>query len=177
VAIVTIDWEPYYCYRPHSEFWEKNDPLVDEPTEYLLDFLRRHDLKAIFYCLGFLKDKKPDLFQKIKDDGHTIGDHTYYHKLERERPEGLFRAPRWEGEKRLFSGGFWFRFMPYWWVKREVEKTGILFIHPYDVMLSHPNTGNPIHNFTRQVGLENSRNRMERIVREITFEDPKEYFL
>src|SRR3990167_3450075 len=106
----TVDWEPWYSFKSYGKFWEDNDPLVEEPTMYLLDLLRRHDIKAIFYCVGWLSHHSPLLLSKIKNDGHIIGDHTYYHDatLYHIKPK-IFRAPRWQGEKRLYSGGFWFR--------------------------------------------------------------------
>lgn len=160
----TVDWEAINSF----DSYEKWDMNIDETTHYLLDLLRRHDIKSIFYCVGWLYDNKQDLVKLIKEDGHIIGDHTYFHstnptiRFKEERP---FRAPRWIGEKRLFSGGFWFRLMPYWWIKREVEKEGIFFIHPHDVVLEHPNCG--IRTFDRNIGLKTSRDKLERLVREI----------
>jgi len=166
----TVDWEPYFCFKKYSLFWENNDPLIEEPTHYLLDLLRRHNIKAIFYVVGWIAGKRHDLIEMIKKDGHLIGDHTYYHQGNGSfKP---FRSPRWKGEKRLYSGGFWFRVMPYWWIKKEVEKTGIFFIHPHDVMLSHPKEPSLIHNFKRQTGLATSRDKLERLVREIQFDNP-----
>lgn len=175
-VIFTIDWEPYYSFKSYGSFWENNDPLIEEPTYYLLDLLRRHDVKAVFYCVGWLTHHSPLLFSKIKSEGHLIGDHTYYHKmpLNQVTPSPLFRAPRWKGQKRLLSGGFWFRLMPYWWIKKEVEKTGCFFIHPHDVMESHPECG--IRTFDRRLGLKTSRDKLERLMREVTWENPKEYF-
>jgi len=169
----TVDWEHYLCYLPYGKSWYENDLLIKEPTEYLLDLLKRHEVKAIFYCLGWLVSVEPLLFKKIKEDGHIIGDHTYYHTLEGvERYEFPFRAPRWKGEKRLYSGGFWFRTMPYWWVKREIEKTECFFIHPHDVMLEHPTCHTPWQDFKRQTGLLTARDKLERLMREVKFSEP-----
>lgn len=178
--LFTVDWEPVFSFKPYGTYWEKNDPLVDEPTQYLLDLLRRHDVKAIFYCVGWLRDRKMKLFEQIYDEGHLLGDHTYLHTYEKRSKEELdnplFRAPRWQGVKRLYSGGFWFRLMPYWWIKKEVEKTGVFFIHPHDLLFDHPDCGNPIKTFERRLGLKTSRDKLERLMREVKFENPKDYF-
>lgn len=180
MAVFTVDWEHWGSFKPYGKYWEDNDPLIEEPTNYLLDLLRRHQIKAIFYCVGWMVDNYSESFRKIKDDGHVIGDHTYYHKMpsldmkffyERlNRKEEPFRAPRFKGQKRLYSGGFWFRAMPYNWLKKEVEKTGIFFVHPHDVLLEHPDCGLRI--FDRRLGLKNSRDKLERLCREVVWNEP-----
>lgn len=163
----TIDWEPWNSFESHDK-WNAHES-IDEPTHYLLDLLRRHKIKAIFYCVGWLQFRRVDLIDLIQKDGHVIGYHSYFHQhdddeIPNDRP---YRAPRWKDEKRLYSGGFWFRIMPYWWIKREVEKTGIFFIHPHDVLLEHPDCG--IRTLDRRLGLKTSRNKLERLCREVTW--------
>lgn len=178
--VFTVDWEAYFCYRPYSSFWEENDPLVEEPTMYLLDLLRRHNIKAIFYCLGWLVDKRPDLFELIKKEGHIIGWHTYYHNNQQVKwPNKFiddkvipFRAPRFKGEPRLYSGGFWFRFLPYSWSKKLLEKSGVFYIHPHDVLPWHPTEPSLRHNFKRCWGLDTVRDKLEKLCREVEFENP-----
>lgn len=172
-AIMTVDYEPWFSFHRYSFKWENTCLQIDEPTDYLLDLLKRHKIKAIFYMVGWLSNKRIDLFDKIRHAGHVLGDHTYYHRMpdnELTKRPYLFRAPRWEGEKRLFSGGFWMRAMPYWWLKREVEKTGIFFLHPHDVMLKHPDAG--IRTFDRRLGLKTSRDKLERLCREVVWNVP-----
>ena len=167
MAKFTVDWEHVNSYKPFAE-WSKENPLVQEPTEYLLDLLSRHNVKAIFYVVGWLRFSSPLQFSQIVSAGHTIGDHTWSHDVEDGQPRFKpFRAPRWKGEKRLYSGGFWFRFMPYSWIKKEVERTGIFFIHPHDIMESHPRCDNPLRNWIRQAGLKTSRDKLERLMREV----------
>ena len=70
--------------------WEINDPngvfltFDDGPTpgitEWILDTLRRYDAKATFFVLGKNAEMYPDLYQKILDEGHKIGNHTYSHQ-------------------------------------------------------------------------------------------------
>ena len=173
--IFTVDWESWFCYRPYSQFWEETDPLVEEPTMYLLDLLRRHQIKAIWYCLGWLVNRKPQLFLQIKAEGHVIGDHTYFHEYNfpKEMLENhLFRAPRFVGQTKLYSGGFWFRALPYKIFLPILKQSGIMFIHPHDVLLEHPKTGSVIQDFKRQTGLKTVRDKLERLCREVTFENP-----
>ena len=48
-------------------------------TEFVLDELRRYGFHATFFCRGDNAEKYPDLLQRIKDEGHAVGNHTYSH--------------------------------------------------------------------------------------------------
>ena len=177
--VFEVHWEPFFSLYPYSSFWEENDPLVEEPTYYLLDLLRRHEIKATWYCVGWLIDKQRNLFDFIEKEGHKIGWHTYYHTgpLSSKYPDNfmdsdkflVYRSPRWKGEKRLYSGGFWLRLMPYWWLKREVLKSGTFFVHPHDLLFEHPKCG--IRTFDRRLGLKTARDKLERLCRQVEFKN------
>ena len=49
-------------------------------TEWILSTLRRYNAKATFFVLGKNVEMYPDLYQKILDEGHRIGNHTYSHQ-------------------------------------------------------------------------------------------------
>jgi len=51
-------------------------PIV---TEYVLEQLHQHDAKATFFCVGDNIAKHPHVFQKIIEQGHSIGNHTFNH--------------------------------------------------------------------------------------------------
>ncbi len=48
-------------------------------TEAILQLLKKHNVKATFFCIGHKIDENPQLFKKIIEAGHTIGNHTYSH--------------------------------------------------------------------------------------------------
>jgi peptidoglycan/xylan/chitin deacetylase (PgdA/CDA1 family) len=48
-------------------------------TTWVLDQLRQFEAKGTFFCLGKNVEKNPDLYRKIIDEGHTVGNHTYSH--------------------------------------------------------------------------------------------------
>ncbi|MCQ2203372.1 MAG: polysaccharide deacetylase family protein [Bacteroidales bacterium] len=48
-------------------------------TPKVLDVLKKHNIKATFFCIASEAEKYPDIVKRIVDEGHTIGQHTYYH--------------------------------------------------------------------------------------------------
>ena len=69
--------------------WEsKSDKILltfdDGPnpdtTEMILENLSKHNIKAIFFCVGENLNKYPFLVKKIISEGHTIGNHTHSHQ-------------------------------------------------------------------------------------------------
>lgn len=54
----------------------------DGPTELtplFLDLLNRYEAKAVFFCIGRQIAQYPQIVQRIKEEGHLIGNHTYSH--------------------------------------------------------------------------------------------------
>jgi peptidoglycan/xylan/chitin deacetylase (PgdA/CDA1 family) len=101
-------------------FWriptEKNEVFLtfdDGPTpiitEKVLDILSHYHAKATFFCIGKNVDNHPQLFQRILDEGHQVGNHTQSHKngwktgyaqylrdvltAKKNNPSTLFRPP------------------------------------------------------------------------------------
>lgn len=48
-------------------------------TDWVLDELKKHNAKGTFFCLGKNVKAHPELFQRIKDEGHAVGNHTHNH--------------------------------------------------------------------------------------------------
>lgn len=56
-----------------------DDGPTPEITEWVLDVLQQHDIKATFFCIGNNIAKHPDIFLKVVEAGHSIGNHTFNH--------------------------------------------------------------------------------------------------
>lgn len=56
-----------------------DDGPIPETTPWILDLLRKYNAKATFFCVGDNVSKYPDLFDAIKNDGHSVGNHTFNH--------------------------------------------------------------------------------------------------
>jgi len=48
-------------------------------TEKVLDLLQKYNAKATFFCIGNQIEKHPDIFQRILQEGHVVGNHTFTH--------------------------------------------------------------------------------------------------
>jgi peptidoglycan/xylan/chitin deacetylase (PgdA/CDA1 family) len=49
-------------------------------TPKILDVLRRHNVKAMFFLIGENAEKYPDITRRIAEEGHITGNHTYSHQ-------------------------------------------------------------------------------------------------
>lgn len=56
-----------------------DDGPVPGPTDFVLDVLKRYNLKGTFFCIGDNVRKHPDVFKRIIAEGHVVGNHTYNH--------------------------------------------------------------------------------------------------
>ena len=56
-----------------------DDGPTPEVTSSVLDHLSLHNAKATFFCIGENVKKHPTLYNRIIEEGHTIGNHTHTH--------------------------------------------------------------------------------------------------
>lgn len=56
-----------------------DDGPSDEGTMKVLEILDKYNLKAAFFCIGKNAEIHPSILQKIHDQGHLIGNHSYSH--------------------------------------------------------------------------------------------------
>ncbi len=48
-------------------------------TPFVLDELRAHNAKATFFCIGKNVADHPEIYRRILEEGHAVGNHTYNH--------------------------------------------------------------------------------------------------
>ena len=56
-----------------------DDGPVKEVTPFVLDTLEQYDAKATFFCVGENIEENPEIFQRLKDQDHSIGSHSHNH--------------------------------------------------------------------------------------------------
>lgn len=48
-------------------------------TAQILDVLKAHGVSATFFVVGNFVTQNPELVRRMRDEGHTVGNHTYHH--------------------------------------------------------------------------------------------------
>jgi len=56
-----------------------DDGPVPGPTDFVLETLKKYSCKATFFCIGDNIRKHPEVFKKIMEEDHVIGNHTFNH--------------------------------------------------------------------------------------------------
>ena len=56
-----------------------DDGPTPEITEWTLQELNKYNAKATFFCIGKNIQQHPEIFQKIIENNHSIGNHTHNH--------------------------------------------------------------------------------------------------
>ena len=51
-------------------------------TDAILDILKQYDVKATFFVTGKPQEKYKEMYQRIVEEGHTLGMHSYSHKYD-----------------------------------------------------------------------------------------------
>ena len=65
-----------------KELWLTIDDGPDpSTTPAILEWLEAHQAKASFFLIGAKAQKHPDLVESIRRRGHTIGNHSFSHRL------------------------------------------------------------------------------------------------
>ena len=68
--------------KPNTEnkiYLTFDDGPIPEITVWVLEELKKHDAKATFFCIGHNIEKHPEIFEKVINEGHSIGNHTFNH--------------------------------------------------------------------------------------------------
>jgi peptidoglycan/xylan/chitin deacetylase (PgdA/CDA1 family) len=56
-----------------------DDGPIPDLTPYVLEKLKEFGVYATFFCVGDNVFKFPEIFKKIMDHGHAVGNHTFNH--------------------------------------------------------------------------------------------------
>jgi peptidoglycan/xylan/chitin deacetylase (PgdA/CDA1 family) len=56
-----------------------DDGPTPDITDWTLQVLNQYSAKATFFCIGNNIEKYPDIFSRVLENGHAIGNHTYSH--------------------------------------------------------------------------------------------------
>jgi peptidoglycan-N-acetylglucosamine deacetylase len=56
-----------------------DDGPIPGPTEFVLDVLAKNKIKATFFSIGDNIRKHPAVFDRVVEEGHAVGNHTFNH--------------------------------------------------------------------------------------------------
>jgi polysaccharide deacetylase family protein (PEP-CTERM system associated) len=93
--ILSIDIEDWYCVLdvggPTVEEWSSLSCRIHHPVRKLLSLTRTAKIPAVFFVLGWVAERYPEIVKEIKESGFEIGSHSYAHRLVYQQTHSEFR--------------------------------------------------------------------------------------
>jgi polysaccharide deacetylase family protein (PEP-CTERM system associated) len=94
--LMTVVLEDYFhvgamrgLIRPHQ--WNRFETRFESNTLKALDLLKKNDVKATFFVLGWVAERQPELVAEIARQGHEIANYGYAHRDVQQMTRGEFR--------------------------------------------------------------------------------------
>lgn len=86
------DWFHLLDFEPtkNPKDWEKFESRVDYGLDKILAALNDSKVKATFFVLAWLAERRPELVKELKVSGHEIASHGYGHQLAYEQTPNDF---------------------------------------------------------------------------------------
>ena len=83
---LTVDVEDYFQVSAFADYikrleWDEHPLRVENNTYKLLDLFDEYQVKATFFILGWVAERKPELVTEIAKRGHEVACHGYSHQL------------------------------------------------------------------------------------------------
>lgn len=93
---LTIDVEDYFhvsafANNIEQQDWGKHPLRVENNTQHLLDIFDEHKVKATFFVLGWVAERKISLIKEIANRGHEVASHGYSHQLVYNQAPEIFK--------------------------------------------------------------------------------------
>lgn len=95
INVLTFDVEDWFHLldNPATEdqsTWDSRESRVERNVDRILGFLADHEIRATFFCLGWIALKYPGVISKINAAGYEIGSHSFAHRqVSHESPFGF----------------------------------------------------------------------------------------
>ncbi len=65
--------------RPKTVYLTFDDGPIPEATPFVLDTLKEYGIHATFFMVGQNVERHPELMERVRAEGHTLGCHTMHH--------------------------------------------------------------------------------------------------
>ncbi|WP_299186406.1 polysaccharide deacetylase family protein [uncultured Aquimarina sp.] len=95
MKILTFDIEEWFHILDNKSTktekeWGNFESRIHANMDRIFHILEDNDLKATFFCLGWIAEKYPDVIRKIDQKGYEIATHSHMHQLAYEMSENEF---------------------------------------------------------------------------------------
>jgi len=95
--ILSVDLEDYFQVEAFAgvvsrDDWDRFPSRVESNCHRLLDLFDRQQVKATFFVLGWIADRIPALVREVKERGHELACHSYWHRRVSSLSPTEFRA-------------------------------------------------------------------------------------
>lgn len=110
----------------HAIYLTFDDGPIPESTPFILDTLRKYDIKATFFMVGENVTRHHDLYNQIVAEGHRVGNHTFNHLGSFKHWTVTYLVNAYMANEVIHSDLFrpphgWMRPSIYWWMKRRYK--------------------------------------------------------
>ena len=101
-----------------------DDGPIPESTPFILDTLRKYGAKATFFMVGENVLRNHDLYNRIVEEGHQVGNHTFNHIGAFKHWTITYAINTAQANDLIKSHLFrpphgWMRHSEYWWLQRK----------------------------------------------------------
>jgi polysaccharide deacetylase family protein (PEP-CTERM system associated) len=84
--VLTIDVEEYFHVSAFERViepsdWPRCESRVERSVTRLMEMLDEHRVRATFFVLGWVAERRPALVRAIAEAGHEVACHSYAHRL------------------------------------------------------------------------------------------------
>ncbi len=85
-SVISVDVEDYFHVQAfagtvHRSDWNRYPSRVERGTTRILDLLDELHVQATFFVLGWVAERFPGLVRRIRERGHELACHSYWHRL------------------------------------------------------------------------------------------------
>ena len=86
MKILTFDIEEWFHILDHNSTqtdkqWNNYESRIHQNMSRIFQQLKKNDVKATFFCVGWIAEKYPEIIKEITTQGYEIGSHTRMHQL------------------------------------------------------------------------------------------------
>ncbi len=132
-----------------------DDGPIPEATPFILDTLKERGIKATFFMVGENAFRHPDLYERVKAEGHAIGNHTYNHMGGAKHTINTYMENIKKADALLHTHLFrpphgWMRISQYAWLSRKYKVVmWDLVTRDYSKLLTAKDVVNNIKRYAR----------------------------